>query len=94
MKHTFTLILSGKHTSENAHLKKNSILREPLPKTKKHNRERKIRSKMNFSLKDQYLFLDKAGVPQGEGREVSFVRQGGICSARLQTKQTGVGQRG
>lgn len=39
---------------------------------------------------DQYLFLDKAGVPQGEGREDSLVRQGGICSARLQTtKQTG-----
>ena len=95
MKHTFTFILSSKHASENAHLrKKNSNLREKNPKTKKHNSEREIKSENNFSLKGWYLFLDKAGVPQGEGREVSFVRQGGICSARLQTKQTGVGQRG
>lgn len=78
------------HTSE-----KNSNLREKKQtQTKKHNSKREIRSKINFSLKGRYLFLDKAGVPQGEGREVSFVRQGGICSARLQTKQTGGGQRG
>jgi len=65
-----------------------------IPRTKKHKGEREIRREINFSLKVRYLFLDKAGVPQGEGREVSFVRQGGSCSARLQTKQTGVGQRG
>lgn len=84
MKHTFTFILSSKHTSENAHLrkKKNHNLKgEKSPKIKKHNSEREIRSEINFSLKGRYLFLDKAGVPQGEGREVSFVRQGGICSA-------------
>lgn len=30
-----------------------------------------------------YLFLASAGVPHGEGSEVSWVRQGGTCSARL-----------
>lgn len=30
-----------------------------------------------------YLFLASAGVPHGEGSEVSCVRQGGTCSARL-----------
>lgn len=85
MKYTFTLILSSKYTSKKAQFRKNSSLRGKKEKaqTKKHNSEREIRSKINFSLKGRYLFLDKAGVPQGEGREVSFVRQGGICSARL-----------
>lgn len=95
MKHAFTFFLSSKHTSENALPQYSNLKNHASPQNyETQQQERKIGNEISFSWKGRYLFLDKAGVPQGEGREVSFVRQGGICSARLQTKQTGVGQRG
>lgn len=46
--------------------------------------EQKKRGRKGRGGRKQYLFLAIAGVPQGEGSEVSWVKQGGTCSARLQ----------
>lgn len=52
--------------------------------TELKNKKGKDRGRKGRGGRKQYLFLAIAGVPQGEGSEVSWVKQGGTCSARLQ----------
>lgn len=55
-----------------------------LDKHRTETEKGKDKGKKGRGGRKQYLFLVIAGVPQGEGNEVSWVKQGGTCSARLQ----------
>lgn len=55
-----------------------------LTSTELKKKKGKDRGRKGRGGRKQYLFLAIAGVPQGEGSEVSWVKQGGTCSARLQ----------
>lgn len=52
--------------------------------TKRKKKKVKDKGRKGRGGRKQYLFLVITGVPQGEGSEVSWVKQGGTCSARLQ----------